>query len=249
MEPHLVTCFALTEDEQERLYARSAKDMPQKSAAVAQKSHTQHIVMCFALEEDEKKQLCAESAKDDPPVSSTIPPLPQDDEQTEPFQTKTDLYYNCSENYVYRIVQEDTNDFSAVIIKYTGSISSFHVPDRLGGYPVTKIGDYAFSGCAFITSLAIPASITSIGKSAFSYCTSLTEVNMKDSIRSIGSLAFSYCTSLKEIVLPDSIETFGKKVFKGCGRIAVYAVPSSFIFRYLTQRTLMVSNVRIKALR
>ena len=41
---------------------------------------------------------------------------------------------------------------------------------------VTSIGNYAFAGCAGLTSIAIPGSVTSIGGEAFAYCTFLTNV-------------------------------------------------------------------------
>ena len=41
---------------------------------------------------------------------------------------------------------------------------------------VTKINDYAFSGCSSLTSVVIPDSVMSIGEDAFKYCYKLVEV-------------------------------------------------------------------------
>ncbi len=49
---------------------------------------------------------------------------------------------------------------------YTGDMV---IPETAGGYPVTKIGSYAFSYCDKMSSIFIPASVTSIGNFAFSY--------------------------------------------------------------------------------
>ncbi len=67
---------------------------------------------------------------------------------------------------------------------------------------VTSIGDFAFSGCTGLTSIAIPDSLTSIGDSAFSGCSGLTSIAIPNSVTSIGSDALYDCTGLTSITLP-----------------------------------------------
>ncbi len=44
-------------------------------------------------------------------------------------------------------------------------------------YPVTSIGEGAFSYCSGLTSVTIPNSVTSIGRDAFSFCSGLTRID------------------------------------------------------------------------
>ncbi len=84
---------------------------------------------------------------------------------------------------------------------------------------VTKIFDYAFSGCTGLTYVTIPESVTSIGRVAFYNCTSLTSITIPDSVTSIGSSAFSDCTGLTDVTIPDSVTSIGNYAFYNCTRL------------------------------
>ncbi len=81
---------------------------------------------------------------------------------------------------------------------------------------VTSIGDWAFWGCAGLTSITIPDSVTSIGDSAFHGCTGLTSITIPNSVTSIGGGAFGGCTGLTSITIPDSVTSIGGGAFGGC---------------------------------
>ncbi len=80
----------------------------------------------------------------------------------------------------------------------------------------TSIVDYAFIGCAGITSISIPDSVASIGQAAFSGCTRLTSATLGNSITNIGEEAFSGCENLVTITIPDSVTNIGDDAFKLC---------------------------------
>ena len=95
-------------------------------------------------------------------------------------------------------------------------------------YPVTTIGDYAFSNSASnITSVTIPSSIKTIGSYAFSDCSGLTTINIADGVTTIGEYAFKDCWELTSIVIPNSVVRFEKNAFDGCEKLHTVELPNT----------------------
>lgn len=105
-------------------------------------------------------------------------------------------------------------------VSYSAS-GSVTVPDTLGGYPVTVIGDRAFKDCAQLEYVFIPDSVTTIGISAFENCTKLWSFNINGygSITTIGNSAFWGCSELMHITIPDTITSIGKNAFALCNNL------------------------------
>lgn len=115
-------------------------------------------------------------------------------------------------------------------------------------YPVTSIGDDAFSGSS-LAQVTLPGSIVSIGENAFSHCTDLTSIALPTSLETIGeyafynagaltsvtlpagvthigSFAFAYCRGLTSVTLPDGLESIGNYAFADCNSLASLSLPS-----------------------
>lgn len=147
--------------------------------------------------------------------------------------------------YEYTI---NTEDDTATITKFRapddhGSYD-ITIPTAFGRFPVTDIGDYAFSGCHSLTTLSlgeniktigsyafydctqitgsvtIPQSVTSIGKKAFLQCIHLKTLsfgeNIKTNIETIGDDAFYYCIELESVTIPQSVTSIGNDAFGQC---------------------------------
>lgn len=81
------------------------------------------------------------------------------------------------------------------------------------GEGVTRIGDYAFMLCSFVTEVVIPESVTSMGDWAFYICTGLQEAYIGDGVTEIAAKAFAECTALKTVVIGKSIQRIGDQAF------------------------------------
>ncbi|MDR2121436.1 MAG: leucine-rich repeat protein [Tannerella sp.] len=85
---------------------------------------------------------------------------------------------------------------------------------------VTRIGNYAFSGCTALPSVAIPASVIDIGNSAFEECTGLSgALTVPDNVRTVGERAFFKCEHLTSATLPDGVTEIRKETFRQCSTL------------------------------
>ncbi|MBQ6266131.1 MAG: leucine-rich repeat protein, partial [Clostridia bacterium] len=101
------------------------------------------------------------------------------------------------------------------------------IPDTIEGYPVTSIGDVAFSYCSKLTETTIPDGVKSIGIGAFYGCTGLTSIVIPSSVITISANAFIGCTGLTNITIPDSVTNIGNWAFEGCTGLTSITIPNS----------------------
>ncbi len=92
---------------------------------------------------------------------------------------------------------------------------------------VTRICDYAFSGCDSLTSVTVPSSVNSIGDNAFSGCTSVANVIIQNGVKRIGEAAFNRCTSLTNVNIRDGVTSIDEGAFSYCTSLTSIAIPSS----------------------
>ncbi len=112
------------------------------------------------------------------------------------------------------------------ITGYTGPGGTVDIPGKIGGQPVTRIGDNAFSYCTGLTSVTIPNSVTSIGDGAFYSCMGLTSVAIPDSVTSIGGWAFYDCAGLTSVTIPSSVSSIGDSTFDSCTGLTGVTIPN-----------------------
>ena len=136
--------------------------------------------------------------------------------------TKTDgLYFNyITKGKVAELIQNPNGYKGTIIIPSTVTHEGID-------YSVTKISEYAFSGCIGLTSVTIPSSITSIVNGSFSNCSNLTSVTIPNSVTSIGDRAFSNCNALTSITIPQKVTSIGYGLFSNCSSLTSITIPTS----------------------
>lgn len=116
---------------------------------------------------------------------------------------------------------EFTTEFNTydtiTITGYLGAGGSVVIPETIGGYSVTSIGDSAFYYCQGVSDVTIPDSVNFIEDTAFYSCRGLTNVTIPDSVTWIGYGAFDGCSSLASVTIPDSVTHMGVEVFAHTG--------------------------------
>ena len=125
--------------------------------------------------------------------------------------------------YSYTIANGEVTIYSTPI-SLSGDVV---VPERIEGYPVTKIQSYAFSSRKNITSVQLPSTITSIGSYAFQGCSSLVSVSIPDSEVSLGEGVFKECTALESCVFPKGMTEIPPETFWGCTSLKTIMIPEN----------------------
>lgn len=116
---------------------------------------------------------------------------------------------------------------------------------------IESIGYAAFSDCATLNSVTLPASLTTlsdlsfyrdvqlqtialpsgllrVGEGAFSFCYALSDLGLTDGLSSIAPHAFYHCSSLQSLNLPSTLRQLGQYAFAYCTslqRIEVHNAP------------------------
>lgn len=101
------------------------------------------------------------------------------------------------------------------------------IPDKIDGYTVTSIGNYAFSEASGLRKVTIPNTVTSIGSRAFNKCTGLTNVIIPDSVTSLGSSGFYGCAGLTSVALSKNLSKLSEALFSDCSGITEIILPEN----------------------
>lgn len=167
--------------------------------------------------------------------------------------TSIDITINegLEEDYIKNFKYSENSDGkTATITGYTGTKPDIIIPNKIGDYTITTIGEYAFqkstvitdviipegiktistlafSNCYYLKSVVIPSTVTYIGTYAFQYCDSLTQVTMFNGVKTVDSGAFRDSDNLTSFIFPDSVTALGEKIFLDCDRLQTVVLPKN----------------------
>ena len=139
------------------------------------------------------------------------------------------LSINVSAAIIGDLAYKITNN-EVAITRYCGVGGDVVIPDTIENYPVTSIGDSAFSYCMTLKSVTIPSTVNSIGKDAFLECDDLSIVYISD-VASWCNITFGdldanpmyyadylYLNNqpITELVIPDGVVNIKANAFVRC---------------------------------
>ena len=103
------------------------------------------------------------------------------------------------------------------------------VSDGTQDYTVTKIGQNAFDGRRFITSVTFPETLEYMDYCSFRYCSGLTAVNIPASLKELSSSNFSQCTSLQTVTIAagSQMTKVDEAAFYNCNKLTSINLPST----------------------
>ena len=120
-------------------------------------------------------------------------------------------------------------DGAVITGAYAGKIDK--IPDTLGGKPIVKIADNAFTmvGNLFDSNFILPETIVSIGNRAFSGL-KIKKLMLPDSVTSIGEEAFYQCYDLENITLSKNLTFMGDRAFSECYNLEKITIPEGVTY-------------------
>lgn len=116
---------------------------------------------------------------------------------------------------------------TCTILNVDDSQSVVEIPEKLGNFTVTALGDGAMGGCTVVEEVVIPKTVTKIGDFCFAYSNSLQKVTIPEGVVTISDGAFYHCEGLWTVALPRSVKTIGKNAFGRCSSLTALSIPGS----------------------
>lgn len=100
------------------------------------------------------------------------------------------------------------------------------IPAKLGGVPVTNVGDYAFYRCKGVTSVIIPETVKSIGIYSFAE-SGLISLTLPSGISEIPYSSINYCERLETLIISEGVIYIADSALSGNMSLTSIVIPKS----------------------
>lgn len=167
-----------------------------KATDVAEPSTTNNTETTAPTTEPATTQPTTETAE--PATEITAPTTVETQPTTEAI--KSGEFTSEDGTYKYRVIVEGNEAFAEFVKLIKSDVTTFSIPDELGGAKVISVRASAFKGLNRLKRVTLGKYVFSIGGKAFKGCSSLSKINL-DTVADFGAESFSGCSSLKSIDL------------------------------------------------
>ncbi len=124
------------------------------------------------------------------------------------------------------------SDNTVTITGYNGSDEVVIIPSYIEGYPVSIIGEEAFSKKQGLKKVILSDTVKEIGKKAFYESVELEEVVMPEGLSVISEHAFDNCTALSAVNLPDTLTFIYNGAFENCTSLKYVRIPAIECYKF-----------------
>lgn len=116
---------------------------------------------------------------------------------------------------------------TCTIINVDDTKTIVKIPETLGKFTVTGLGDGAMGGSTMIEEVVLPNTLTTLGDFCFAYSHSLRKVTIPEGLTAVPDGAFYHCENLWTLSLPRSVKTVGKNAFGRCSSLTALSLPGT----------------------
>lgn len=119
------------------------------------------------------------------------------------------------------------------VLYLDGDVAPYAYCDRMDirevrferGSRVSKIGEYAFMGCANLREVVLPDSLKELGEGCFRE-TGVRSITLPQGVEKLPRYLFAWCGDLESIALPSGLDDIASHAFIYCGKLQSVTIPS-----------------------
>jgi hypothetical protein len=127
-------------------------------------------------------------------------------------------------------IQYLISDSEVTVMGYIGDEKSLVVPAEIESYPVTDIGEGAFSDLEELENVILPDSVKNISDHAFNCSRHITNITLGNGLETLQRSVFLNCHSLESVTLPASFKGFNSDSFFNRSTKSIFVAPDNTNF-------------------